>query len=246
MRSLNELLENVRRTDKQLDDSMDVWWASFEAELSKAKGTEEDRRGRPISEPNPTDGDRLRTIEDLIRALGKKGESERLIERIVTRYVATRRPLPERRAGYTQGASIGNHEILLRTGEYSDGALGEIFIDIKREGVAFQSVIGAFASAVSIALQHGVPLEELVNEFMFARFEPSGEVMGHPFIKTTTSIIDLIFRELAVTYLNRRDLMHIPLDALGADEDVPTERAKGEENKSNESPPPAASIDPDA
>ncbi len=152
--------------------------------------------------------------------------AEKITERIVHRYIARRRRLPDRRAGYTQKARIGNHKIYLRTGEYEDGTLGEIFIDMHKEGAAFRSMTNCFAIAVSLGLQHGVPLEEYVDAFLFTRFEPNGVVQGNPYIKMSTSIIDYIFRELAITYLGRHDLAHvIPEDlrgdALHDEEDEP-------------------------
>ena len=133
------------------------------------------------------------------------------------RYIARRRRLPDRRAGYTQKARIGNHKIYLRTGEYEDGTLGEIFIDMHKEGAAFRSMTNCFAIAVSLGLQHGVPLEEFVDAFLFTRFEPNGMVQGNPHIKMTTSIIDYIFRELAITYLGRHDLAHVEPEDLRGD-----------------------------
>jgi ribonucleoside-diphosphate reductase alpha chain len=143
--------------------------------------------------------------------------AEKITERIVHRYIARRRRLPDRRAGYTQKARIGNHKVYLRTGEYEDGALGEIFIDMHKEGAAFRSMTHCFAIAVSLGLQHGVPLEEFIDAFLFTRFEPNGVVQGNPYIKMSTSIIDYIFRELAITYLNRHDLAHVLPDDLRAD-----------------------------
>ncbi len=124
-------------------------------------------------------------------------------ERIVYRYIAKRRRLPERRSGYTQKAIVGGHKVYLRTGEYDGGQLGEIFIDMHKEGAAFRSLMNNFAIAVSLGLQHGVPLEEFVEAFTFTRFEPNGPVVGHDHIKMATSILDYIFRELAVSYLGR-------------------------------------------
>jgi ribonucleoside-diphosphate reductase alpha chain len=142
--------------------------------------------------------------------------AEKITERIVHRYIARRRRLPDRRAGYTQKARIGNHKIYVRTGEYEDGTLGEIFIDMHKEGAAFRSMTNCFAIAVSLGLQHGVPLEEYVDAFLFTRFEPNGVVQGNPYIKMSTSLIDYIFRELAVTYLGRHDLAHVlPEDLRG-------------------------------
>ncbi|RME20076.1 MAG: vitamin B12-dependent ribonucleotide reductase [Candidatus Zixiibacteriota bacterium] len=143
--------------------------------------------------------------------------SRQMTERVIYRYIAKRRKLPYRRAGYTQKAVIGNHKIYLRTGEYSDGTLGEIFLDMHREGAAFRSLMNCFAIAVSLGLQHGVPLEEYVEAFLFSRFEPNGIVTGNKSIKMATSIIDYIFRELAITYLGRNDLAHISEEDLRGD-----------------------------
>lgn len=146
-----------------------------------------------------------------------KAEVVKVTEKIVYRYIAQRRRLPDRRAGYTQKARIGGHKIYLRTGEYEDGTLGEIFLDMHKEGAAFRSMMNSFAIAISLGLQHGVPLEEFVEAFQFVRFEPNGMVQGNPHIKMTTSIIDYIFRELAVTYLGRHDLAQVSPDDLRGD-----------------------------
>jgi ribonucleoside-diphosphate reductase alpha chain len=146
-----------------------------------------------------------------------KAEAVRIAEKIVYRYIANRRRLPDRRAGYTQKARIGNHKMYLRTGEYEDGTLGEIFLDMHKEGAAFRSMTNCFAIAVSLGLQHGVPLEEYVDAFLFTRFEPNGVVQGNPHIKMTTSIIDYIFRELAITYLSRHDLAQVEAEDLRGD-----------------------------
>src|SRR5205814_4336172 len=113
---------------------------------------------------------------------------------------------PGRRKGYTQKARVGGHKVYLRTGEFEDGSIGEIFIDMHREGAAFRSLMNCFAIAISLGLQYGVPLEEFVEAFVFTRFEPNGSVKLNDRIKMSTSIIDYIFRELAVTYLDRYDL----------------------------------------
>jgi ribonucleoside-diphosphate reductase alpha chain len=142
-----------------------------------------------------------------------------IAEKIVYRYIAKRRPMPQRRSGYTQKATISGHKVYLRTGEYEGGQLGEIFIDMHKEGAAFRSLMNNFAIAISLGLQHGVPLEEFVEAFTFTRFEPNGPVIGHDHIKMATSILDYIFRELAVSYLGRYDLAHVQpsmqMDAMG-------------------------------
>jgi ribonucleoside-diphosphate reductase alpha chain len=127
----------------------------------------------------------------------------------VVRGQVKRQPLPQRRKGFTQKALVGGHKIYLRTGEYPDGSLGEIFLDMHREGAAFRSLMNCFAIAVSLGLQYGVPLEEFVEAFVFTRFEPNGPVMGHDRLRMATSVIDYIFRELAISYLGRHDLAHV-------------------------------------
>jgi len=125
-----------------------------------------------------------------------------------------RQSLPSRRDGYTQKAKIGGHSLFLRTGQYPDGSLGEIFLDMHREGAAFRSLLNSFAIAVSLGLQYGVPLEEYVDAFVFTRFEPNGIVQGHDNIKITTSVLDFIFRDLALAYLKRTDLVQVKPDDL--------------------------------
>jgi ribonucleoside-diphosphate reductase alpha chain len=145
-----------------------------------------------------------------------KAEPVKAAEKIVYKYLTERHRLPDRRSGFTQKARIAGHKIYLRTGEYEDGTLGEIFIDMHKDGAAFRSMTNCFAIAVSLGLQHGVPLEEFVEAFQFVRFEPNGMVQGSPHIKMTTSIIDYIFRELAITYLSRHDLAQVlPEDLRG-------------------------------
>ena len=138
-----------------------------------------------------------------------------VVEKVVERILVERRRLPLRRKGYTQKAIVGGHKVYLRTGEYEDGNLGEIFIDMHKEGAAFRSLMNNYAIAISIGLQYGVPLEEFVDAFTFTRFEPSGLVEGNDAIKMSTSVLDYIFRELAVSYLGRTDLSHAtPEDLL--------------------------------
>src|SRR3712207_6150754 len=138
--------------------------------------------------------------------------------------------MPDRRKGYTQKAVVGGHKVYLRTGEYDDGRLGEIFIDMHKEGAAFRAMMNNFAIAVSLGLQYGVPLEEYVDAFTFTRFEPAGMVTGNEAIKNATSILDYVFRELAISYLERHDLAHVePADRS-------EERRVGKECRSRWSP----------
>jgi len=137
--------------------------------------------------------------------------TERIVEKVIERIrVHEREKLPHRRKSYTQKAIVGGHKVYLHTGEYEDGRLGEIFIDMHKEGAAFRSLMNNFAIAISVGLQYGVPLEEFVDAFTFTRFEPAGLVIGNDSIKNATSVLDYIFRELGVSYLGRSDLAHVP------------------------------------
>jgi ribonucleoside-diphosphate reductase alpha chain len=137
--------------------------------------------------------------------------AEKIVEKIIVKEVQkqSRERLPERRKGYTQKANVGGHKVYLRTGEYEDGKIGEIFIDMHKEGAGFRAMMNNFAIAVSVGLQYGVPLEEFVDAFTFTRFDPAGMVQGNDSIKSATSILDYIFRELAISYLDRTDLAHV-------------------------------------
>jgi len=142
--------------------------------------------------------------------------TERVVEKIVERDRARRR-LPDRRKGYIQKASVGGHKVYLHTGEYEDGELGELFIDMHKEGAAFRSLMNNFAIAVSLGLQHGVPLDEFVDAFVYTKFEPAGPVTGNDSIKSATSILDYVFRELGVSYLGRDDLANADPSEFNAD-----------------------------
>ncbi|MBK6765840.1 MAG: vitamin B12-dependent ribonucleotide reductase [bacterium] len=167
------------------------------------------RDGSKLSQPLNS------TVDDFgISSLGleegdeaQTSQVQQAVEKII--YETRRRRLPDRRRGYTQKARIGGHKIYLRTGDYQDGMLGEIFLDMHKEGASFRSLMNCFAIAVSLGLQHGVPLDEYVDAFVFTRFEPNGPVGGNDHIKYATSVIDYVFRELAITYLDRHDLAHV-------------------------------------
>ena len=165
-------------------------------------------------------------VEDAVEALLASNAparatavAEKIVEKIVERIerIRERERLPDRRKGYTQKAVVGGHKVYLRTGEYADGRIGEIFIDMHKEGAAFRSLMNNFAIAISVGLQYGVPLEEYVDAFTFTRFEPAGLVQGNDAIKNATSILDYIFRELAISYLGRNDLAHIDPSDIGHD-----------------------------
>ena len=168
------------------------------------------RDGSKLSQPlqaSLLDEDEVESLLDKPKTTQAEIIAERIVERVIERTV--RKRLPDRRKGYTQKAVVGGHKVYLRTGEYENGRMGEMFIDMHKEGAAFRSLMNNFAIAISIALQYGVPLEEFVEAFTFTRFEPSGIVEGNETIKMATSILDYIFRELAVSYLGRNDLAHV-------------------------------------
>ncbi|ALA58720.1 vitamin B12-dependent ribonucleotide reductase [Nitrospira moscoviensis] len=172
------------------------------------------RDGSKLSQPLSASTDSGKAVEVQTDVMAV---AEKVTERVLVRYLAKRRPLPTRRNGYTQKAIVGGHKLYLRTGEYEDGTVGEIFLDMHKEGAAFRSLMNCFAIAISLGLQHGVPLEEFVEAFVFTRFEPNGPVKLNDRIKMSTSIIDYIFRELAVTYLDRYDLAQVKEDDLRMD-----------------------------
>ena len=207
-------------------DCKDAYWLSWQLGL---KATALYRDGSKLSQPLAANlfGDDEEAEEEAADLFAQSPAqraplvAERIVERVIERVIekivqrGERRRLPNRRKGYTQKAIVGGHKVYLRTGEHEDGKLAEVFIDMHKEGSAFRSLMNNFAIAISIGLQYGVPLEEFVEAFTFTRFEPSGIVEGNDAIKMATSIIDYIFRELAISYLGRSDLAHAePHDLL--------------------------------
>jgi ribonucleoside-diphosphate reductase alpha chain len=192
----------------------DVKWAYDLAWRGMLKAVALYRDGSKLSQPlnSTTDEEEEQAVAADVEAV-----AEKMTERVVTQYLRERHRLPDRRSGYTQKAVVGGHKVYLRTGEYQDGTVGEIFLDMHKEGAAFRSLMNCFAIAISLGLQHGVPLEEFVDAFVFTRFEPNGMVRGNDRIKMATSVIDYVFRELAITYLGRTDLSHVPEEDLRAD-----------------------------
>ena len=175
------------------------------------------RDGSKLSQPlnasliadNDDEEDEVEALAAQPRAAAAAQVTERIVERIVERVVRDREKLPNRRKGYTQKAIVGGHKVYLRTGEFDDGRLGEIFIDMHKEGAAFRAMMNNFAIAISLGLQYGVPLDEYVEAFTFTKFEPAGIVVGNDAIKNATSILDYVFRELAISYVGRNDLAHV-------------------------------------
>jgi len=205
-----------------VEDCKDAYMLSWRLGL-KANALYRDgsKLSQPLSaqliENDDEDDEAVETLVALNAPQRAAAIAERIVERVVERVERTREreKLPDRRKGYTQKAVVGGHKVYLRTGEYEDGRLGEIFIDMHKEGAAFRSLMNNFAIAISLGLQYGVPLEEYVEAFTFTRFEPAGFVQGNDAIKNATSILDYIFRELAISYLGRNDLAHIAPEEIG-------------------------------
>jgi len=175
------------------------------------------RDGSKLSQPlnasliadDDADDDALEALIESPAAARAVTVTEKIVERIIEKAVREREKMPNRRKGYTQKAVVGGHKVYLRTGEYDDGRIGEIFIDMHKEGAAFRAMMNNFAIAISLGLQYGVPLEEYVEAFTFTKFEPAGMVQGNDAIRNATSILDYVFRELAISYLGRHDLAHV-------------------------------------
>ena len=211
--------------DATIEDCKDAYMLSWRLGL-KANALYRDgsKLSQPLNSQLIADDDD--EVEEAVEALiasnapaRASAVAEKIVEKIVERIerVRERERLPDRRKGYTQKAVVGGHKVYLRTGEYADGRIGEIFIDMHKEGAAFRSLMNNFAIAISVGLQYGVPLEEYVDAFTFTRFEPAGLVQGNDAIKNATSILDYIFRELAISYLGRNDLAHIDPSDIGHD-----------------------------
>ena len=208
--------------DATVDDCKDAYLLSWRLGL-KANALYRD--GSKLSQPlnsqlienDDEDDDAVEALVAQNAPARAAAVAERIVERVVERVerLREREKLPNRRKSYIQKAVVGGHKVYLHTGEYEDGRLGEIFIDMHKEGAAFRSLMNNFAIAISLGLQYGVPLEEYVDAFTFTRFEPAGLVQGNDAIKNATSILDYVFRELAISYLGRTDLAHVAPEDIG-------------------------------
>jgi ribonucleoside-diphosphate reductase alpha chain len=209
--------------DASVEDCKDAYMLSWRRGL-KANALYRD--GSKLSQPlnsqlieaDDEDDEAVEQLVSLSAPARAAAVAERIVERVIERVerYREREKLPNRRKSYIQKATVGGHKVYLHTGEYEDGRLGEIFIDMHKEGAAFRSLMNNFAIAISLGLQYGVPLEEYVEAFTFTRFEPAGLVQGNDAIKNATSILDYVFRELAISYLGRHDLAHVSPDEVGA------------------------------
>ena len=200
---LDDISENnLKNLEKQEDGKFEILDMKLDSRKTKNLEKKENKKidivekENSIPIPNNTKNQNLKISENLVGNF-----KENLGKRV---------SMPDRRKGYIQKASIGDHKVYLHTGEYEDGKIGEIFIDTSKEGELVKALMNNFAIAISLGLQYGVPLDEFVNAYVDTKFEPSGKVYGNDRILSATSILDYIFRELAISYLNREDLAHTP------------------------------------
>jgi len=220
---LDDISENsLKNLEKQEDGKFEI----LDMKLDSRKTKNLDK----------TDNKKIDFIENekkTIASNNSKSQTIKLNDNIlgnVKENLGKRFGMPDRRKGYIQKASIGDHKVYLHTGEYEDGKIGEIFIDTSKEGELVKALMNNFAIAISLGLQYGVPLDEFVNAYVDTKFEPSGKVFGNDRILSATSILDYIFRELAISYLNREDLAHTP--SIGSSEN--SEEKTSEENLENQ------------
>jgi len=192
----------LKNLEKQEDGKFEILDMKLDSRKTKNLDKKDDKKVDNIENEKKTivsDNSKNQTLKINDNILGNVKEN-----------LGKRFSMPDRRKGYIQKASIGNHKVYLHTGEYEDGKIGEIFIDTSKEGELVKALMNNFAIAVSLGLQYGVPLDEFVNAYVDTKFEPSGKVYGNDRILSATSILDYIFRELSISYLNREDLAHTP------------------------------------
>ena len=203
---VNHYLDNLNEKDlENLEQREDGKFEIIDIKLDNRKTKNLDN----INNKSVKKVDEINSIPTKVNSSKKVVGNAKLINK-VTEGITKRYGMPDRRKGYIQKASVGDHKVYLHTGEYEDGKIGEIFIDTSKEGELVKALMNNFAIAISLGLQYGVPLDEFVNAFVDTKFEPSGKVYGNDRILSATSILDYIFRELAISYLNREDLAHTP------------------------------------
>ena len=220
---VNHYLDDINETElKNLEKRDDGKFEVLDVKLDNRKTKNLDPKNNKIIENN--------SVKITSQEINTNQKSK---ENIITNFNKTseksgkRFSMPDRRKGYIQKATIGDHKVYLHTGEYEDGKIGEIFIDTSKEGELVKALMNNFAIAVSLGLQYGVPLDEFISAFIGTKFEPSGKVIGNDRILTATSILDYIFRELAISYQNREDLAHTP--AIGGNESTVSDEQNSED-----------------
>jgi|TARA_B100001079_G_scaffold200080_1_gene173697 ribonucleoside-diphosphate reductase alpha chain len=207
---VSHYLDKINDTEiKNLEKRVDGKYEIIDVKLDNRKTKNLDKTGK-ITEINTNNN------IDLLSEIKSKNDINNIGLKNNSNDISKRFGMPDRRKGYIQKATIGDHKVYLHTGEYEDGKIGEIFIDTSKEGELVKALMNNFAIAISLGLQYGVPLDEFVNAYIETKFEPSGKVHGNDRILSATSILDYIFRELAISYSNREDLAHTP--SIGSSE----------------------------
>ncbi len=220
---VNHYLDDINETElKNLEKRDDGKFEVLDVKLDNRKTKNLDPKNNKVIENKKLD-----IVPDNIQTKIISKENNNFVKKL-NETVSKRFSMPDRRKGYIQKATIGNHKVYLHTGEYEDGKIGEIFIDTSKEGELVKALMNNFAIAVSLGLQYGVPLDEFISAYVGTKFEPSGKVLGNDRILSATSILDYIFRELAISYQNREDLAHTP--SIGEN----TENTNADENVSED------------
>jgi len=226
----HQLEEVTNQSLKDLENRKDGKFDLIDIKFNKRKTKALSDIKKGLSSESSTPTEKQEIIKDLIHSAAQSDSAAAKGNTAVkdAKSFNGRKKMPDRRKGYIQKAEIGGHKVYLHIGEYDDGKVGEIFIDTNKEGELVKALMNNFAIAISLGLQYGVPLEEYVDAFIDTKFEPSGKIAGNDRILSATSILDYIFRELAISYLNREDLAHTPSIKKA---DVGTEEENAEQNK---------------
>ncbi len=220
---VNHYLDDISETElKNLEKRDDGKFEVLDVKLDNRKTKSLDPNNNKINESNKVE---LVAKTSTTKSINKDSIVSNLNK--INEKADKRFSMPDRRKGYIQKATIGDHKVYLHTGEYEDGKIGEIFIDTSKEGELVKALMNNFAIAVSLGLQYGVPLDEFISAFVGTKFEPSGKVIGNDRILSATSILDYIFRELAISYQNREDLAHTP--AIGANDETNDDEQNSED-----------------
>ena len=223
---VSHYLDNVNETElSNLEKREDGKFEIIDVKLDNRKTKSLDKQYNDIEEKK-IDSKNIDLVKDNLKKQSVVKDNNKVFVKKLNDGINKRFSMPDRRKGYIQKATIGDHKVYLHTGEYEDGKIGEIFIDTSKEGELVKALMNNFAIAISLGLQYGVPLDEFVNAYVGTKFEPSGKVHGNDRILSASSILDYIFRELAISYLNREDLAHTP--SIGSSSD------KSKDNEINE------------
>ena len=226
---VSHYLDDVNEVElSNLEKREDGKFEILDLKLDNRKTKSLDKNSRNL-EDNKNDIKKIDLVSESLKKQSIVKEDKNAFVKKINDGVNKRFSMPDRRKGYIQKVTIGNHKVYLHTGEYEDGKIGEIFIDTSKEGELVKALMNNFAIAISLGLQYGVPLDEFVSAYVGTKFEPSGKVFGNDRILSATSILDYIFRELAISYLNREDLAHTPSIGSSSDKSKDSEIYENED-----------------